>query len=245
MARASRFSRFGFAIACTASLGFGLLAAAPAHAQPAPASPANPATPLYTSFETVDMLKEGGLVMVIRHERTEVPSRADDYTRPSAECRAQRNLSVAGVVSADQNGALIRAAGIPVSRVISSPMCRSAETARYMFGVDYETDARLMHHDPGADSARPLDKAAQETRELIASLGPVSAGGNIALISHGGNIFKSTGLRLTEGEIGVVRVGEDGAIETLGQFTGSTLGFYVRMKQDEAAKAQEPAAEAP
>ncbi|MDJ0977431.1 MAG: hypothetical protein QNI87_02755 [Erythrobacter sp.] len=209
-----------------------------AEAGPA-AAPANPAMPLYTSFEVIEKLREGGYIMLIRHERTEVPSRADDYTRPPAECRAQRNLSVAGVVSSHETGTLIRAAGIPIARVITSPMCRATETARYMFGAEYETDNRLMHHDPGAQSKRPLDQAARETSEVIDELAPVLADGNVALISHGGNIFKSTGLRLTEGEIGVLQLDEQGKAIAMGQFTGSTLGFYIRMKQ--AEEASEPA----
>ena len=232
MGRTSRLSR------TVLRLGLGLatlLGPAAAYAQtPAP----NPATPLYTSFEGIEKLQEGGLVMIIRHERTEMPSRADDYTKPANECRAQRNLSVAGVVAASENGRLMRAAGIPVSRVISSPMCRATETARYMFGVDYTTDARLMHHDPGEDSSRPLDLAARETAELVSELAPLSGEGNIALISHGGNIFMSTGLRLSEGEVGILRVDENGKATAISQFSGSTLGFYVRMKQQEAANAE-------
>jgi len=193
----------------------------------------NPPMPLYTSFEVIEKAMEGGLVLVIRHERTETPSRSDDYSQPSNECRSQRNLSVAGVVSAHETGGLLRAAGIPVSRIISSPMCRAAETARYMFGVDYETDPRLMHHNPDEDSDRPLDQAAKETAQLVSGLAPVGGQGNIVLISHGGNIFKGTGLRLTEGEVGVLRFDENGKAIPIGQFTGSTLGFYVRSKQAE------------
>lgn len=196
----------------------------------------SPAIPVPTAFEVIEKLQEGGLIMVIRHERTEMPSREDDYTQPASECRAQRNLSVAGVVGAHENGGLIRAAGIPVSRVISSPMCRAAETARYMFGVDYTTDARLMHHNPAENSDRPLDQAAQETAELVSELAPISRGGNVALISHGGNIYEGTGLRLSEGEVGVLSFDESGKATPIGQFTGSTLGFYVRMKQAEAAE---------
>ena len=222
------------ALVCLAFVA-SLNAASPIAAQP---ESANPAIELPPVFEVIENLKEGGFIMMIRHERTEMPSRADDYTQPPSECRAQRNLSVAGVVGAHENGGLIRAAGIPVSRVISSPMCRAAETARYMFGVDYTTDARLMHHDPAENSDRPLEQAAQETAELVRELAPLSDEGNIALISHGGNIFEGTGLRLSEGEVGILGLDDSGQATPIGQFTGSTLGFYVRMKQAEEAKAE-------
>lgn len=180
--------------------------------------------------QLIGPLQGGGLVMLIRHERTEVPSRRDDYSKPPEECRAQRNLSLAGVAGAQETGVNIRALGINVGRVISSPMCRSAETARYMFGVEYETDTRLMHHDPAEGATRNLDAAEVELRELLSELSPGLEGSNIALISHGGNIFRVSGLRISEGEIAVLRLGPNGEIEALGQFMGSDLGPFARMK---------------
>ena len=50
--------------------------------------------------ELTQLLKKGGHVLIIRHERTEVPSREDDYSRPSDDCRAQRNMSIAGLAGA-------------------------------------------------------------------------------------------------------------------------------------------------
>ncbi len=192
--------------------------AAPTHAQNADEQ--------LTSGELVERLKEGGYVLLIRHERTEVPSRRDDYSRPPGECRAQRNLSLAGVAGSQETGFSLRALEIDVGRVITSPMCRSAETARYMFGVDYELDTRLMHHDP--DGERNLDVAEAEVRALLGELAPGLPETNIALVSHGGNIFRVSGLRLTEGEIGVLQLGEDGSVTALGQITGSGLGFFAR-----------------
>lgn len=191
----------------------------PAQAQETTAPPMNTA-------ELVQALQAGGLVMIIRHERTEVPSRPDDYSQAPTECRAQRNLSVSGVSGAHDTGETLRALNIQAGRVISSPMCRSAETARYMFGVNYEHDERLMHHEPGG--SRTLDIAASEVQTLLGELAPGLEGTNIALITHGGNIYRATGLRLTEGEIGVLRVTDEGDIIALGQVTGSGLGFQAR-----------------
>lgn len=178
----------------------------------------------------IEKLKAGGLVLLIRHERTEVPSRGDDYSRPADDCRAQRNLSLSGGAGAQETGFVLRALEIPVGRVISSPMCRSAETARFMFGVDYETDARLMHHNPGRDSDRTLDQAASEVREVLKGIAPGMEGTNIAIISHGGNIVKVAGLRLSEGEIGVLKLDQAGAVKAVGQFMGSDLSPYARRK---------------
>lgn len=234
MPLSTRLPKVTLALACAIS---GALLAPLANAQ-TPAAAQAPVAPRYTSFQLVEKLQKGGMVMIIRHERTEYPSREDDYTQPSTECRAQRNLSVAGVVGAHENGGLIRAAGIPIERVITSPMCRSAETARYMFGVDYEIDKRLMHHDPAENSDRPVEKAGEETAAVISELEALKLTGNVALVSHGGNIFKGTGLSLFEGEVGVLERDENGEFKGIGSFNGRTLGFYVRMKQLESEGTQ-------
>ncbi|MEM8599103.1 MAG: hypothetical protein AAGF99_04210 [Bacteroidota bacterium] len=200
-----------------------LLSVAPSHAQ-APASPT--ADPPLGRVALLEALQGGGYILVMRHERTEVPSRIDDYTQAPDDCRAQRNLSVAGAAGAQETGVVLRVLGIEAGRVLTSPMCRSAETARYVFGVGYEIDMRLMHGDP--DGERDGDAAIQETKDLLAELAPGLPETNIALVSHGGVIFGATGVRLSEGEIGVVRLDEDGSVTIVGQFHGSDFGPYAR-----------------
>ncbi|MEM9666582.1 MAG: hypothetical protein AAF970_16740 [Bacteroidota bacterium] len=180
----------------------------------------------------IEALQRGGHLLVMRHERTEVPSRSDDYTQAPNECRAQRNLSVAGAAGAQETGAIFRALAIEAERVISSPMCRCAETARYVFGVAYELDTRLMHQDPNGE--RNIDVAEREMRELLAELAPGMPDTNIALVGHGGVIFRATGLRLSEGEIGVLRLSEDGSTTFVGQFMGSDFGPFARRALQES-----------
>lgn len=78
--------RFAFAFAFAS-----LALAAPSLAQSADEGPQPVAT-----FENRDMepselseqLSAGGLVILMRHERTNVPSRGDDYSRPANDCNA-------------------------------------------------------------------------------------------------------------------------------------------------------------
>ncbi|MEM6907553.1 MAG: hypothetical protein AAF494_02650 [Pseudomonadota bacterium] len=203
--------------------------AALAQPSPEPAESTLP-TPPVDREALLKRLQQGGLILLIRHERTELPSRPDDYTRAPEECRAQRNLSLAGVAGSQETGFVLRMLAIPVGRVITSPMCRSAETARFMFGTGYETDTRLMHHDPDPEGGRDLEKAVEELREMLREIAPGEAGTNIALISHGGNIVKVSDLRLSEGEIGVLELDESGTATALGQFMGSDLSVYARRK---------------
>jgi broad specificity phosphatase PhoE len=184
------------------------------------------AVPLDDFKVLIDALRQGGLVMLIRHERTELPSREDDYSRPAEDCRAQRNLSVAGTAGAVESGVVLRALDIPVGRVISSPMCRTIETARGMFGVGYQTDPRLLHQDP--QGTRNLDVASAEMRDLLRDLAPGMPGTNIAVIGHGGMIHQVSGVRLSEGEVAVVRLGADGSVTPLGQFLPSDLNPFAR-----------------
>lgn len=208
------------------------LAFSPASAQPAAVPPqastiqphgANTRAPV---GRVIEQMRAGGLVLVIRHERTEVPSRDDDYTRPASDCTAQRNLSVAGIAGAGETGVALRALAVPVGVVISSPMCRTMETARFMFG-DYRIDPRLIHPNPEVPGGRDVTRAGEELVDILRELPGV--GGNAVIVSHGGNIARATGLRLAEGEIGVVRMGADGRIETVGQVFGSDLGAHARV----------------
>jgi len=173
----------------------------------------------------IDQMQAGGLVLVIRHERTEVRSREDDYTRPTYDCTAQRNLSLAGLAGAGETGVALRALDIPIDAVISSPMCRTTETARMMFG-SYRLEPRLIHPNPGVPGGRDVDRAGEELLDILGEI--VVGQGNTVLVSHGGNIFRATGLRLAEGEIGILRVGTNGDLEVLGQVIGSDLGAHAR-----------------
>lgn len=217
--------RLFFALAAAA-----VLACSPATAQQATPTlhgsggPAHGAPPQGRVGQLIEQMRAGGLVLVIRHERTEVPSREDDYTRPANDCTAQRNLSVAGLAGSQETGVALRALSIPVATIMSSPMCRATETARFMFGT-YSIEPRLIHHNP--DVPGDMERAGEAFADVLRGLPSID--GNTALISHAGNIARATGLRLAEGEIGVVRVGADGSITAVGQVLGSDLGPHARM----------------
>jgi phosphohistidine phosphatase SixA len=173
----------------------------------------------------VPLLQKGGYILLIRHERTEVPARADDYSKPASDCMAQRNLSVAGYAGSQETGKALMALEIPVGTVLASPMCRGMDTARFMFGRA-KPDDRLMHHDPAG--SRTLQVAAADLKALIATLQPGAS--NIALVSHVANIWQAYGLSLAEGEIAVMQKQADGTVRIVGQAMGSDFGPYARIK---------------
>lgn len=169
------------------------------------------------------MLRAGGLVIVMRHERTEVPSRGDDYSRPANDCNAQRNLSVAGIAGAAETGVAIRALEWPIGQVLSSEMCRSTETARFMFNR-YTVEPRLMHHDNTAE--RTVTASGAEMNALLNSL--PRGTDNTVFVSHIGNIFFAMGLTLSEGEMGVLQRQENGSYVILGTIDPGFIGALAR-----------------
>ena len=232
--------RFVFAIA-----GVALAFTSPLLAQSAqsPAPPAKDSPQPVATLENRDMstrelnmkLRAGGLILLMRHERTEVPSRGDDYSRPPTDCMAQRNLSVAGVAGAVETGVALRALNIPLGDILASPMCRTMDTGRMMFSR-VMAEPRLMHHDdiPG----RTVLVSGTELNALLDSL-PATKD-NPVLISHIGNIYFATGQRLSEGEIAVLQRDKKGAYVILGTVDPGYIGASARQALKDAEKPAEP-----
>jgi phosphohistidine phosphatase SixA len=222
------------------------VAAAPLTAQTAASAPAvAPAPPKpvvemenrkLSSTELSARLLKGGLVILMRHERTEVPSNGDDYSKPASDCTAQRNLSVAGVAGSAETGVAIRALGWPIGKVLVSPMCRSMETARFMFGR-YEVEPRLMHHDNRPE--RNVTVSGRELNDLLATI-PRGGSDNTVMVSHIGNIYFAIALTLSEGEFGVLERQENGSYVILGTIDPGVIGALARQAQYMAAQAKKP-----
>jgi phosphohistidine phosphatase SixA len=177
----------------------GAPAAAPV-AAPRTAPPADPPATVRL-VDVPALLQRGGHVLVMRHERTELDARADDYSRPTHDCLAQRNLSVAGVAGAAETAEAIRRLQIPLARILSSPLCRAMETARPFGRV--EPEARLMH--PVPDAAGAFQRSEADTLDLAEGLD--TSGGTVLLVTHQPNL-RAFGIRLAEGEMAVlVRTG--------------------------------------
>jgi phosphohistidine phosphatase SixA len=81
--------------------------------------------------ELLDRLRDGGLVMLMRHARTE-PGTGDPPGFRHDDCSTQRNLDARGRAQARAAGERLRAERVPVSRVLTSRWCRCRETAELM-----------------------------------------------------------------------------------------------------------------
>lgn len=148
----------------------------------------------------VEQLRAGGLVLLFRHDRTEVTGLWDFEPNTAGECDRQRNMSEAGRASARAIGQAIRQLDIPVTRVISSTYCRAIETATLAFGGVHAKTSELI----GADGEkRKLDDVQRDLRTLIAR--EAQPRGLLVLVGHHGTIDAVTTKMLDEGDALILR----------------------------------------
>ncbi|MGH2944836.1 MAG: histidine phosphatase family protein [Solirubrobacteraceae bacterium] len=142
----------------------------------------------------VQELRDGGLVLVMRHAATESATPPSESLR---SCDRQRNLSAAGREQARAIGEAMRALDVPIGDVRSSPMCRARDTARLAFGR-VEIDRDLVS--PGViGTIEADDRRAAALREMVHTAPP--DGTNTVLVTHTGNIGAAFEESVDEGEL--------------------------------------------
>src|SRR5258706_1572405 len=93
----------------------------------------SPSGQIVRGQQLAEALRAGGYVIYFRHAATngdQVDADKPDFAR----CETQRNLSSDGRRMARDIGAAFKAMGIRVDKVITSPYCRTVETAQLAFG---------------------------------------------------------------------------------------------------------------
>lgn len=145
-------------------------------------------------------MQRGGLVLVIRHAATDL-SKPDHDRVVLSDCRTQRNLNAQGRADARTIGRGARRLGLRIGSVLSSPFCRTKETARLAFGRFRISGALLNTID--AEHGARWRRQIQAARRL---LGTKPAPGMLTvLVTHGSVVGDTTGLTLAEGETLVFR----------------------------------------
>jgi virginiamycin B lyase len=147
----------------------------------------------------VDALRRGGYVLLFRHAATDFSM--VDETRDLRDCARQRNLNAEGRRQARAIGTALRRLDIPVGEVVTSPYCRTRDTARLAFGRLRSSTALLSADFLTGPSARERQPA--RLRRLLAA--PPRRETNMVLVSHGFAIDDAIDLSLGEGEVAVVR----------------------------------------
>ena len=165
---------------------------------PPPAPRSSAAVRTLAPVELVAELQRGGYVIYFRHTATDF-SQNDLQSKSFDDCAHQRNLTDAGRAQARAIGAAIRELKLPVARVLASPLCRTMETARLIFGsaepVPEMRGAPLPVADPNRYAA---------LKNLFAT--PYPRASNLAVASHGNPFYGVAGPPyLAEGEAAVIR----------------------------------------
>lgn len=145
-------------------------------------------------------LKAGGHVALIRHEATE-PGTGDPPGYRLEDCATQRNLSAAGREAARRMGERLRAEGVAIEKVYSSPWCRCRDTATLAFGKADDWDALSSFFD---DRSRE-PKLTERVKNRIGLYSTKRPKGTVVMVTHHVNIQALTREAVGQGEIVVVR----------------------------------------
>ncbi|HEV7819734.1 MAG TPA: histidine phosphatase family protein [Burkholderiales bacterium] len=165
---------------------------------PPPAPRSSEAVRKLTPAELLAELRRGGYVIYFRHTSTDF-SQNDLQSKGYQDCAHQRNLTDAGRAQARAIGAAIRDLKLPIAKVLASPMCRTMETARLVFGMAEPVPEMRGAAVPVADPNRYA-----ALKKLFAT--PYPRGENLAVASHGNPFYGAAGPPyLAEGEGAVIR----------------------------------------
>jgi phosphohistidine phosphatase SixA len=166
--------------------------------------------PVHADAATWAALREGGRVALMRH--ADAPGGAGDPPGFKLEdCASQRNLSAKGRAEAKAVGAKIRAEGVVVGKLLSSPWCRCLETARLLNLGEVVVEPTFANAFVLSDRRAALAAGA---RAVIKTWrGP----GTLLVVTHGANIQALTGRTPAQAEIVVVDTGPDGSLREIGR----------------------------
>lgn len=127
-------------------------------------------------------LKSGGQVVLMRHTTPEQgPGKGNSLLR-DATCAKERNLSRRGKEEAARVGKAFEARAIPLGEVMSSPYCRTQDTARHAFGRTTPTGFLSL-----SEVLTPAD-IARNTAEAMKRIGEHAGTANLVMVTHEPNI---------------------------------------------------------
>ena len=157
--------------------------------------------------DLVDALRRGGYVVYLRHATTnadQVDADSPDFKR----CETQRNLSDEGRRMAREIGSAFRSLGIPVGLIMSSPYCRTVQTAELAFGR--HAISPILYFAMGIAKDERANQSAT-LRQMLST--PPSGATNTVLVGHNANIKEATGIwPKREGDAHVFRPGPTGFV---------------------------------
>jgi len=155
----------------------------------------------FAGTELLRELMRGGYVLYFRHAARESDYSAGIFALESLMSVTQKEirhptsryavcLNEKGKVQSWLINELFRELKIPVGKVVSSPICRSMETAQLAFGKIDELHPALVH--PPLQLPEQKEEFKNKKLKLLATL--PAPGTNTVVVAHGGGTLEQTGI---------------------------------------------------
>ena len=169
------------------------------------------AAPAARADETaIKAMAQGSHAIVMRHAKTSAHGRAL-VLDPNGNCANEENLSEAGRAQSQRLKAMLDQAGIKLDAVLTSPFCRTKETAQLAFGTA-TVDPNLTALEIGTQAQGQV-----RTQSVTDLLARHAGKGNVALVTHRPNIDALTMELVEEGEAVIAKIQPSGALDVVGR----------------------------
>ncbi len=127
-------------------------------------------------------LKDGGKVILMRHALTQKGKDSGNSLIRDNSCLKEKKLSYQGKKDAEHLKELFSNKSIAIEKVLSSPFCRTKNTAKLAFDefepVEFLSLLEILS----------TEKKESQTEELVEYISSYKGEGNLVLISHEPNI---------------------------------------------------------
>lgn len=153
-------------------------------------------------------LKNGGLVVLMRHTST---VQKDNPLLRDPSCLKERKLSEKGKKEAARIGKMFAAKGVLIDKVLTSPYCRTTDTAKIAFGKVQSAGFLAVLE------ALSREQAEANTDQLTQKISSYSGNGNLVLVTHGPNINAVSFEIVEMGAFLVLQPMGDGEFEEVGK----------------------------
>ena len=171
--------------------------------------------------QLINALQGGGFNLYFRHEATDwsqddAVNQAGDWL--SCDGQRMRQLSRQGRENAVATGKAIRALGIPVSKVLASPYCRTVETAR-LLGLGKVAATEDVINLRVSDYFGGTAAVVKSAQALLARV--PAPGSNLVIVAHGNVAREATPVYPDEGEGVVFEPDGAGGFRVVGRLTAA------------------------
>ena len=177
----------------------------------------------------IEALRKGGYNIYFRHAATDWSQQDHVAVKGdviSCDPARMRQLSAEGRATAQQIGAAIKRLNIPVGRVLSSPYCRTRQTAEIMDLGSVSTTIDIMNM-RAVEFFGGRENVVNRARRVLAT--PPAPGTNTVLVAHGNLMQAATGAYTDEAGAGIFAPKGDGTFALVAELTPKEWQLLARM----------------